>query len=94
MLSRGIQEYTGFKIVGSTVKTITANKAYLPVSQTVEVKEIYVSFWGQVITGIEDVMTAVENIKNNEVIYDLSGRRVSVPTHGIYIINGKKYIIK
>lgn len=94
VLSRGIQEYTGFKIVGSTVKTITANKAYLPVSQTVEVKEIYISFWGQVITGIDDVKAAVENSKKNEAIYDLSGRRVSKMNKGIYIVNGKKVLIK
>jgi len=24
-------------------------------------------------------------------VYDLSGRRVKHPSHGIYIVNGKKY---
>lgn len=27
-------------------------------------------------------------------IYDLSGRRVSKPTAGIYIQNGKKFVVK
>jgi hypothetical protein len=41
-------------------------------------------------TGIGDIeATAQENI-----IYDLVGRRVENPTRGIYIINGKKTIIK
>lgn len=31
---------------------------------------------------------------DNDVFYDLSGRRVTNPTSGIYIKNGKKYIIK
>ncbi len=91
VLSRGIQEYTGFKIVGSTVRTITANKAYLPVTQTIEAKSINISFGGQV-TGIENLKSNLND--KSDFIFDLSGRRVYTPTQGIYIINGKKYIIK
>ena len=41
--------------------------------------------------------TDIENISNakqpqENVVYDLQGRRVTNPTHGIYIINGKKVI--
>lgn len=41
--------------------------------------------------------TGIENISNvkqpqEDVVYDLQGRRVTNPTHGIYIINGKKVI--
>ena len=41
--------------------------------------------------------TGIYNIKNEELvtkndIYDLSGRRVTKPTKGIYIVNGKKVI--
>jgi hypothetical protein len=95
VLSRGIEEYTGFKVVGSTVKSITANKAYLPIRQTVEVKEfIYLSYWGQVVTGIDDIMAADNNNGKQHVIYDLSGRRVNDMKSGIYIVNGKKVLIK
>lgn len=42
--------------------------------------------------------TAVENIaveqETETVIYDLSGRRVKNPSHGLYIINGKKVLVK
>ncbi len=31
---------------------------------------------------------------NNDAIYDLQGRRVLNPTRGVYIRNGKKYIVK
>lgn len=31
---------------------------------------------------------------NVETIYDLQGRKVANPTKGIYIINGKKVLIK
>ena len=95
VLSRGIEEYTGFKIVGSTVKNIPAFRAYLTMPADSEVKEINVSFGGQVPTGIDDVKAILEDANsNNTGIYDLSGRRVNNPTNGIYIINGKKVIIK
>ena len=42
--------------------------------------------------------TAVEEIEvttmESEVIYDLQGRRVENPTKGIYIVKGKKKVIK
>ena len=42
------------------------------------------------ITGIENISNAKQPQEN--VVYDLQGRRVTNPTHGIYIINGKKVI--
>lgn len=41
-------------------------------------------------TGIENVSNAKQ--PQEDVVYDLQGRRVANPTHGIYIINGKKVI--
>lgn len=41
--------------------------------------------------------TAIEEVKNEVVvegIYDLSGRRVENPVKGIYIVNGKKVLVK
>ena len=93
VLSRGIEEYTGFKIVGSTVKSITANKAYIALPADSNVKEIRISFGGETPTGIDDVK-AILNGCGADMIYDLSGRRVNNPTKGIYIINGKKVLIK
>ena len=42
-------------------------------------------------TGIEDINR--ETITNNRY-YDMQGRRVENPTNGIYIVNGKKVVIK
>ena len=46
-------------------------------------------------TGIEDVYDEVKG-ENGKVqtIYDLQGRKVEVPSEGLYIINGKKVMIK
>ena len=42
-------------------------------------------------TGINDVK---QNAKNDGKIYDLSGRQISKPAHGLYIMNGKKFVVK
>ena len=91
VLSRGIEEYTGFKIVGSTVKTITANKAYLAVSSGGQVKEINLSFGNGQTTDITDIKNLLDH---SDVYYDLSGRVVKNPQKGIYILNGRKIYIK
>ena len=60
-------------------------------------------FWGactwefvnsgiEVPTNISDVL--VEERTNNGTMYDLSGRRISQPTNGIYIVDGEKVVIK
>ena len=41
-------------------------------------------------TGIQNVPANGE--QQDDIVYDLQGRRVTNPTHGIYIINGKKVI--
>ena len=43
-------------------------------------------------TGID--ATLVNSEKVNSVVYDLQGRRVAQPTKGLYIVNGKKVVIK
>lgn len=44
-------------------------------------------------TGINSTVVNSEQIIDNNV-YDLQGRRVSQPTKGLYIVNGKKVVIK
>lgn len=48
----------------------------------------------------DDPTLGIERLENSEkhfentAIYDLSGRRVSQPTRGIYIQNGRKFVVK
>ncbi len=51
------------------------------------------------IDGEDDEATGIRSIENGQLTidneyYDLSGRRVVKPTKGVYIINGKKVILK
>ena len=69
-----------------------ANKAYLPASalpQTLNAKALKFNFDT---TGVEGVKVETEGKK---VIYDLSGRRMNEMTQpGVYIVNGKKMMVK
>lgn len=48
--------------------------------------------------SFEDIADGIESIHNSDCImhnyYDLSGRRVEKPTRGVYVVNGKKVVIK
>jgi hypothetical protein len=44
------------------------------------------------VTGVAKILIPVE--AEEEVYYNLNGQRVTNPTHGIFIKNGKKVIIK
>ena len=77
----------GFYKLGAS-GTIGANKAYLTYSSGGAPE--FFSFSGET-TGID--ATLVNSEKVNSVVYDLQGRRVSQPTKGLYIVNGKKVFI-
>ena len=48
--------------------------------------------FGIIPSGIYDISGA--NKTTDNVIYDLSGRRVATPVKGVYIVDGKKQIFK
>ena len=68
------------------------NKAYLnvPTSEG-NAPALTIRFEGDGSTGIEN---SELKIQNSEFIYDLMGRRVLNPTKGVYVVGGKKVIIK
>jgi hypothetical protein len=76
----------------SSSSTLEAGKAYLKSEDNSQ----NVKFFGQgddTPNGISSVER--ENvITSDSVIYNMAGQRVAAPTKGIYIINGKKVILK
>ena len=68
-----------------------AGKAYLPVSSVATSARLLRFNFGGNATAIESVKSELDP---NAPIYDLSGRRVKVATKGIYIQNGKKFMVK
>lgn len=80
-----------YRYRGTTVK---GNKAFLLVDANTSGAKLdgYDMENEETTAGIEEVATPKTN--NETVYYDLQGRRVEKPSRGIYIVNGKKVIIK
>ena len=80
------------KIISGTYGTvdIPAGKAYLALDADPGAPVLNIDGEGR--TGIKAVN--VEGFTLNGPVYDLQGRRVAQPTKGLYIVNGKKLVIK
>lgn len=78
-----------FGVFAPATVAIPANKAYLKVADTAA-RELVASF--------DDDVTSIETVKTQNkidgVYYNLAGQRVVAPVKGLYIVNGKKCIIK
>lgn len=88
-LGRGVNSgYMGFhKYTGTN---IPANKAYLVRDTNSSVNSFNFSYG-----DANAIQTVAEDSSDKPVvIYDLQGRRIDTPSRGIYIINGKKVLIK
>lgn len=72
-------------------QTVAANRAYL--QSTTNKARIGLSFDDET-TGIESVDVNTENANVAREYYNLNGQRVANPSKGLYIVNGKKVIIK
>ena len=90
-------EYTNFGLSGGKfVKinegTLPANKAYLPIL-TANIPTSAPTF-----TIVFDDPTGISRVENvqmaNDQYYDLQGRKVAQPTKGLYIVNGRKVVVK
>ena len=73
--------------------SLGTGRVYLPKPASGDAREM-ISFYfeDEETTGINTTLTTNERM-NNEV-YNLNGQRVAQPTKGLYIVNGKKYIVK
>ena len=71
--------------------TSKAGRAYLAVEKTNEVAAVKGFSLSDMETGISQVCGSAAN---NGVIYDLQGRRVERAVRGLYIMNGRKVMVK
>jgi hypothetical protein len=70
--------------------SIAAGKAFLKVPATNTARSFKVVFAGET-TGISEVYTK-DDVRGGT--FNLSGQRVAQPTKGLYVVNGKKVIMK
>lgn len=96
-------DYTNFILVNdggvkfgksSGVDELGANKAFLrlPSNSLAGARSLTLSFGDEETTGIKDAVQG--STSKVQSYYDLQGRRVTQPTKGLYIVNGKKLIVK
>ncbi|SFW22216.1 hypothetical protein SAMN02910409_0929 [Prevotellaceae bacterium HUN156] len=87
MLSKKNNHFGFHKFNGTNVP---GRKAYLLLDKTNGARELNIVFDGET--------TALEQVHSSESIthsyYDLQGRKVNAPVKGLYIVNGKKVVIK
>ena len=86
-----------FYYPGTSDATLNAFRAYFSV--TADVPEAAASRGIEIDLDGDGISTGIDFIENKatgevKVIYDLSGHRVANPTKGLYIVNGKKVVIK
>ena len=81
----------GFYKVKTDIPTAKPFRAYLTADSGAPSLNIIFPEDGNM-TGIS--ATLVNNEKVNSEIYNLKGQRISQPSKGLYIVNGKKYVVK
>lgn len=80
-----------FMKLSETNRTIAQYKAYLKLDAGTQPANLSLAFAGSNLTGIQNV---TETSAKSKTAYDLAGRKVGKLQKGIYIVNGKKVIVK
>ena len=91
--------YTNFGLSGGEFKkvnpkggTVKANRAYLHILTSALTSEAISLVWDEEITSVNDIRSKSDDERGD--YYNLNGQRVAHPAKGLYIVNGKKVIIK
>ena len=83
-------DVVGFMKVKNGTK-IPAGKAYLVIPPTVGALD-FIGFADEDVTGVNEVKG--QKKEGRSEYFNLAGQRVAQPTKGLYIVNGKKVILK
>ena len=84
-------DYGFFRVMSDA--SVSANTAYLETDTDIKPSSdapVLIDFSGNT-TGINRVFSTADG---NAAIYNISGQRVSQPTHGLYIVGGRKIMVK
>ena len=79
------------KFVKASAGTLAAGKAYLKLDAALARGTIDIV--GDV-TGIDALQNNKEESIKNDEVYNLNGQRVSKPAKGLYVVDGKKVMVK
>lgn len=92
MLQNNATNGLGFyQVQNENTIRITSFRAYLTAQASMAPARLNITFDDNNTTGIKNVS---EQTNNDDAIYTLNGTRVDHPVKGLYIKNGKKFIVK
>ena len=80
-----------YQLAANSNKVINPFRAYLS-SESGEARSLSIVFDDEETTGVSSVSRNMEEVRGT--YFDLMGRKVAQPTKGLYIMNGKKVIVK
>ena len=89
VLAKPESKEVGFYLLDSS-KKVPAGKAYIQLPADAPALD-FIGF-GSETTGINDVRSKMADVRGD--FFDLQGRKVANPTKGLYIVNGKKVMVK
>ena len=98
LATMGSNDY--YVLSGDTFKkftgdAFTANKAYFEVDgTTVQGRVFSMIFDDGTTTGVNEELSMKNDDFASAPVYNLAGQRVAQPTKGLYIVNGKKVVVK
>jgi len=88
VLQNGAEGLGFYKVAAENTISVAPFRAYLTAGSSA--RALRIVYAGET-TGIESIEHSTMNIEH---YYDLQGRRVAQPTKGLYIVNGKKVMVK
>jgi hypothetical protein len=72
--------------------TLAAGQAYLNIAVSAGAPVLVLDFGNGHTTGVYEVRDQKEEVRGE--VYNLAGQRIAQPTKGLYIVNGRKVIVK
>ena len=94
-LSSGTSGVGFYRVTDADGVQLKANRAYLPLKTSTQASTrgfIGMEFGEDGTTGMRNLTPALS--KGEGVYYNLQGQRVDMPSKGLYIVNGKKVVIR
>lgn len=79
-----------YKINKTSGNTVGTDKAYLSLSDNIAPAREFLTFGDVNVTGI----ATPKVVKNINGYYNLNGQRIAQPSKGLYLVNGKKVMVK
>ena len=87
-----LNNVSGIGFYKANGQTVAANRAYLQTTVDAAAARMTMIFDDDDVTGVNEVRSQKEDVRSEW--FDLQGRKVAQPQKGLYIVNGKKVMVK